>query len=106
MLGEPGIPRGPAKGKTMDDASPRGPARYADGRFGPGHAGRPRGARNRINHRVALSLLRHFEANEAAIVERITTHYFNEYLHMVGRMLPQEVSDPDLEAASPDPSAP
>ncbi len=80
----------------MDDASPRGPARYANGRFGPGHKGRPRGARGRMSRRVALSLLGHFEANQAAILQRLTQYFLTDYMGLIGRMLPKDPDEVDL----------
>ena len=85
----------------MDDASPRGPARYANGRFGPGHKGRPRGARGRMSRRVALSLLGHFEANQAAILERLTQYFLTDYMELIGRMLPKDPDEVDLGALPP-----
>ncbi len=84
----------------MDDASAKGPARYPNGRFGPGHAGRPLGSRNRMSKRVALALLNHFAEHETEILDKINVHYFGDYLRLIGRLLPRPAADgaPDLEA--------
>lgn len=82
----------------MDQASGRGPARHADGRFGPGNPGRPRGARGKVSRRIALGLLAHYERHEAEILERLSRGHFDQYMRLIGRMLPQEPDEADLEA--------
>jgi hypothetical protein len=92
----------------MDDAGDRGPVRHADGRFGPGNRGKPRGARGRMSRRVALSLLAYFENNEAMILDRmIGHHHLNGYMGLLGRLLPQgaENDGPDLAALEPQEAA-
>jgi hypothetical protein len=51
----------------MTDLLPSRPARHANGRFGPGNPGRPRGSRNRTSRRMALALLEQFEAQGAEV---------------------------------------
>ena len=87
----------------MDDANAKGPARYANGRFGPGHKGRPLGSRNRMSKRVALGLLSHFAEHEAEIIEKLNRFYFNDYVRLISRLLPKAPADdkPDLEAMPP-----
>ena len=85
----------------MESASGRGPVRHADGRFGPGNPGRPRGARGRMTQRVALSLLRHFEENEAQILRALTSYdNIHIYMRLIDRMLARAPSEdaPELEA--------
>jgi hypothetical protein len=84
----------------VNDASSKGPARYANGRFGPGHTGRPLGSRNRMSKRVALGLLNHYAEHEAEILDRLNRFYFNDYLRLIGRLLPRPPADdtPDLES--------
>ena len=84
----------------MDDASAKGPARYPNGRFGPGHAGRPLGSRNRVSKRVALGLLNHYAAHEAEILEKLSSYFFTDYIRLIGRLLPRPpaADAPDLEA--------
>ena len=68
----------------MDDASPRGPARYDNGRFGPGNPGRRPGSRNRLSDRVAQGLLRHFVENEPEILDKLSSGF---YLPIYARLL-------------------
>ena len=85
----------------MDDASGRDPARDANGRFGPGNPGRPRGARGRMTQRVALSLLRHYEENEAQILRTLTAYdNIHVFMRLIDRMLARAPSEepPELEA--------
>ena len=85
----------------MDDASGRDPARHANGRFGPGNPGRPRGARGRMTQRVALSLLRHYEENEAQILRTLTAYdNIHVFMRLIDRMLARAPSEepPELEA--------
>lgn len=92
----------------MDDASPRGPARYANGRFGPGNPGRLPGSRNRITQRIALSLLNHYEANEAQYLEKLSSWQgFPQFMRLIERMLPRELEDgaPELAALSSEDAA-
>ena len=82
----------------MEQASSRGPSRHADGRFGPGNPGRPRGARGKVSRRIALGLLRHYEQHEAEILERLSRGHFDQFMRLIGRMLPHEPDETDLEA--------
>ena len=82
----------------MDDASPRGPARHSNGRFGPGNPGRPRGARRRLSQRVALSLLRHFNENQTQILETLSLgHYLPIYMRVLGQILPRDLEGDALD---------
>jgi len=80
-----------------------GPARYQNGRFGPGNPGRPLGSRNRMSKRIALGILSHYQANEAEILEKLNRFFFPEYIRLIGRMLPRPpaADAPDLETMSP-----
>ena len=87
----------------MDDTPTptRGPARYADGRFGPGNPGRPLGSRNRVAKRIALGLLHHYAAHEDDILERLERFHFPDYVRLISRLLPRAADDgdgPDLES--------
>ncbi len=89
----------------MDDASGLMPTRDVRGRFGPGNPGRPRGARSRISRRVALGLLRYFEAHEDQIFEKLNSwQHVPVYMRLIERLLPQALDDdgPDLERLSPE----
>ena len=92
----------------MDDASPRGPARHANGRFGPGNPGRRLGSRNRMSERVALGMLRHFVKNEAQILHTLSCgHYLPVYGRLLGALLPQGPGGDtaDLDALAPEDAA-
>ncbi len=67
------------------------PARYPNGRFGPGNPGRPLGARNRKPQRLANAILEHFQENQAAVLNRLNRSFFPEYVRLVGRLLPKQV---------------
>ncbi|HEY1560148.1 MAG TPA: hypothetical protein VGF71_04575 [Caulobacteraceae bacterium] len=78
------------------------------GRFLPGHAGgRPFGARSRASHKMVLTILKDFEANQAELLGRLRSSYTPSYFNTLARMLPQmaqtEVSEAgdysDAEAA-------
>ena len=92
----------------MEGASGRGPARHADGRFGPGNPGRPRGARGRMTQRIAFSLLRHFEENQAQILRTLTAYdNIHVYMRLIDRMLARAPCEdaPELEALPPEEAA-
>jgi hypothetical protein len=86
----------------MDDTntSDRGPARHPNGQFGPGNPGKPRGSRNRMSKRIALSLLGHYHAHEEEFLERLSQFFFPEYVRLIGRMLPRDDPSraPELES--------
>ena len=85
----------------MDEQSDKAPARHANGQFGPGNPGRARGARGRMTQRIALSLLRHYEENQAQILSTFTSHRnMPAFMRMFDRMMSREMCDegPDLAA--------
>lgn len=57
----------------MTDTPPysRPTGRQANGRFGPGNAGRPLGSRNRISHTAMLSIIADFEAGKRELIDRL-----------------------------------
>lgn len=68
------------------------PARYANGRFGPGNPGRPIGSRNRASNRVARNILRHFESNQDTILKQLSTgmcEYRALYVRLLCHLLPK-----------------
>ena len=89
----------------MDQSSGRGPSRDADGRFLSGNPGRPTGARNRMSRRIALGLLRHYTEREADILSRLHRNHFKDYMRLIGRMLPCEPDEGELEALEPQDAA-
>lgn len=93
----------------MDDETTKSRVTHdANGKFAAGNPGRPPGARNRISRRIGLSLLRHYEENEAEILTRLMGGaQFALYMRLICRMLPQgpiedepAISPEDLERAS------
>ncbi len=66
------------------------PARYADGRFGPGDPGRPVGSYNRAPRRAALAILDHFEKIQDQFLERLADDR-SLYVALLSRVLPRQV---------------
>jgi hypothetical protein len=85
----------------INDSAPR---RDEYGRFARGNPGRRFGSRNRMSQRVALGLLRHYARNEDEILARLMRGHFDQFMRMIGRLLPQDpdVDWPGYEDASPD----
>jgi hypothetical protein len=77
------------EGNPMDDTAQ--PARYPNGRFGPGNPGRPLGARNRKPQRLANAILEHFQEHQEAVLQRLNERFFPEYVRLIGRLLPKQV---------------
>jgi hypothetical protein len=67
------------------------PARYTDGRFGPGNPGRRAGSRNEASRRVVMGILEHFEKNRDAILDRLGGQYTPAYAGLLARLLPRQV---------------
>jgi hypothetical protein len=64
--------------------------RGSNGRFLPGHAGGLRaGRRNRASHKMVLTILQDFEANQAELLDRLRSSYTPSYFNTLARMLPQ-----------------
>lgn len=89
--------------------SPTPPARYANGRFGPGHPGRPRGARNRRPHRIADAMLAHFEKRQEDILDVLCEGgRFDEYMELITPLLPksaEELEAPEVKRMDPEQKA-
>ena len=66
------------------------PARYADGRFGPGNPGRPVGSYNRAPRRAALAILDHFEKIQDQFLERLADDR-SLYVALLSKVLPRQV---------------
>lgn len=73
------------------------PARYANGRFGPGNPGRRAGARNRVSHRAAMAILEDFELHKAELLERLRKYHAPAYFAILTRLLDRELQ---VEAAA------
>jgi hypothetical protein len=51
-----------------------------------------------MSRRIALGLLRHYERHEAEILERLSRGHFDQYMRLIGHMLPQEPDEAELVA--------
>lgn len=74
---------------TPSASSP--PARYTNGRFGPGNPGRRAGSRNTASRRVAMAILEHFENNRENILDRLWKGNTPAYAGLLARLLPRQV---------------
>lgn len=70
---------------------PAPPARYPNGRFGPGNPGRRAGARNRVSHRAAMAILQDFELHKDVVLDRLRRLFTPAYLAILVRMLDREL---------------
>jgi hypothetical protein len=76
---------------TDTDASPSQPARHANGLFGPGNAGRPRGSRNRASQRMAQAILADFEDHRKQTLERLRLFHVPQYVKLLSVLLPKQI---------------
>ncbi len=78
------------------------PARFANGRFGPGNPGRRPGSRNRASHRAVMAILQDFETNHDAILERLREDFTPTYFAVLCRLLASqaETSPPSVAEIS------
>jgi hypothetical protein len=80
----------------MPDDAANLPARYPNGRFGPGHMGRPVGSYNRNSRNAALAALDHFERNQERVLDRLANGQIPRgtdiYLRFIGRLLPRQIA--------------
>jgi hypothetical protein len=84
------------------------PARYANGRFGPGNPGRLAGARNRMSHRTVMRILEDFDLHSPVLLDRMRKSFTPAYFEILCRMLEKTPPDEpralaeisDVEAAS------
>ena len=67
------------------------PARYTNGRFGPGNPGRRAGSRNQASRRVVTAILEHFERNREDILDHLGNYHTPAYAGLLGRLLPRQV---------------
>jgi hypothetical protein len=74
-----------------DTPSPLPPARYANGRFGPGNPGRRAGARNRISHRATMAILEDFELHRGEVLDRLRRYFTPAYFAILTRLLDREL---------------
>jgi hypothetical protein len=69
-----------------DPAPPSG--RLANGRFGPGNAGRPPGARNRVSRQLLLEIHKDFETHKEELLDRLRSSYTPSYFSTLARLMP------------------
>src|SRR5437763_670776 len=83
------------------------PARYVNGRFGPGNPGRRPGSRDHASRRTAMPVLQHFERNRDKILDHMALSYTPADGALIGRLLPRQVelSTPDLDDLSQEEAA-
>ncbi|HLZ84593.1 MAG TPA: hypothetical protein VKQ54_13590 [Caulobacteraceae bacterium] len=74
-----------------DTPTPALPARYANGRFGPGNPGRRTGARHRVSHRAAMAILQDFELHRGEVLEMLRRSYTPAYFAILTRLLDREL---------------
>ncbi len=85
----------------MTHTDPRGPARYANGRFGPGNPGRRPGSKNHsVSDRLAAHFLADFERDHADILAELRYRSPAAYLSLFAQLLPKHVPFA-AEAAEP-----
>jgi hypothetical protein len=82
------VSAGAVENTNVDDNTNRGPARDANGRFGPGNPGRPHGARNRMPKRLAFALLIRYADDKAEMLETLRADRFLRFKRRLGRLLP------------------
>ena len=74
-------------------------ARGADGRFGPGNAGRRVGSRNIISKRLVMAILADFDVHRGAVLARLRRGA--SYARLVARFLPGAKADRGEDAGIP-----
>jgi hypothetical protein len=67
------------------------PARYANGRFGPGNPGRPVGSYNRASRRAALAILDHFDSIQGGFLEKLADGNRDQYIALLAKVLPRQI---------------
>jgi hypothetical protein len=81
----------------MDGSEAPASGRGANGRFLPGHGGRPFGARNRVSKRVTRAILRDFEANQDELLPILRRWHMPQYVALLSRLLPRQTEEGGLE---------
>ena len=74
-------------------SNPYDTQRAANGQFGKGNPGRPRGARNTASHRAMRAILDDFTTHGATFMTALRERRPNEYVRMISRVLPKPVED-------------
>lgn len=68
------------------------PARHANGQFGPGNPGRPKGSRNGSSQRALRAILDDFECNRDEFLTNLREEFPIEYVRMIAKVLPRPVA--------------
>ena len=77
-----------------DASSECGPARQANGRFGPGNPGRRAGSRNKMSQQLVMAILADFERHRESVLSRLRSDHAAAYARLVARFLPAgEIAD-------------
>jgi hypothetical protein len=74
------------------------PARYFNGRFGPGNPGRRAGTRNNVSHRATMAILEDFESHGAEVLGRLRRHFTPAYFAILVRLLDRQLQIETAEA--------
>ena len=86
----------------MSDAAAKSsqPARYENGRFGPGNPGRRPGARGRMGNRVIMAILEDFLVNKDSALKNARFESPTGYLNTILKLLPSAdaAEPPDIRA--------
>ena len=69
------------------------PARYPNGRFGPGNPGRHAGARGRMSHKAVIRILEDFDLHSPVLLDRMRKTFTPAYFEILCRLL--EKTPPD-----------
>ena len=69
------------------------PARYPNGRFGPGNPGRLAGARGRMSHKAVIRILEDFDLHSPVLLDRMRKTFTPAYFEIICRLL--EKTPPD-----------
>src|SRR5271156_777071 len=81
----------------MDGPEAPASTRGANGRFLPGHGGRPFGARNRVSKRITRAILRDFETNQVDLLPILRRWHMPQYIALLSRLLPRQTNEGGLE---------
>ena len=92
------------------------PARYSNGRFGPGNPGRRAGSRNQISHRAAMAIMEDFELNQEDVLKKLRSDFTPAYFAVLARLMDRQLrvdapmadewSDVDVARVSLSPAGP
>lgn len=73
------------------------PTRQANGQFGPGNPGKPKGATNLAGRQATQAFLEDFDANRGEFLRRLRDQFPIEYARMVTKIMPEP--EPEYETS-------